>query len=295
MPDNNNGGIPKSITLGGVEYILADHPELRTLVEAGRKEEKDKLYSQIKTLESSITVLKDEAKASGGQSQKDKDELKKLQDELAVVKADLEKAGKETTPATPPVNKGGKDDKPDEKPVGMTAEEVQKIVAGALKTQEEKHSKELEQVRGTITIKDVADHRKEMLEKHKGLLIEDLVPDGLGTKEDVNKAVEKALQTSKDFIRKEYKGEDDKTEMLTLAEIEARETAKQQTATPPANGQQGVYVPAGAPPAPPAGNGNLSGKELIKDLKTMSPADYEKNREAIRAEILKVGINDGKQ
>lgn len=286
MPENKGGGIPKTVKIGEVEYVIADHPELAALIQAGRKDEKDKLYATIKDNEAKIKVLEDEKKSLGTLSQADKDALKKAQDELAVAKADLEKVQKDDD------KKDGKDK--DKKPeTGLTAEQVQKMVADALKTQAEAHQTQLEAVQGNLTKKEVSDYREKMLAENKGLLIEGLVPTTLGSKEEVNKAIADALVASKDYIRKEYEVEDGKKEQLTLAEIEKLEAKKAETPPPPAGG--GTWTPnpnGGTPPPPPTGGGDLTGKELVKNLKNMSQDEFNKNRDAIKQEILKVGYGE---
>ena len=87
----NSGGIPEKIKLGDVEYVVKDHPELLKVIENARKEEKTKLYSQISSLDAKVKVLEDEKKTSGELSSTKEEKLKKLQDELAVVKAEKEK------------------------------------------------------------------------------------------------------------------------------------------------------------------------------------------------------------
>ena len=286
---DKGGGIPKTVTINGQDLVVADHPELLALVQSGRKDEKDKLYSTIQTLEANINVLKDENKESGKTSQKDKDELKKLQDELAVAKTDLAKLKKDDP--EPPVKKPKEGEA--DKTGGLTADEVEAIVQKALTAQARTYEEKIEKVQGGLTEKNVSDYRKEVLEKNKGVIIDALVPEGLKSVEEVNKAVEKALETSKQYIRKDYTGEDGKKEELTLAEIEARELSKKD-ATPPA-GTPPTYVPAGTPPPPPAGGGDLTGKALIKDLGSMSQADFNKNREAIKQEIRKVSYEENGQ
>lgn len=51
-------GIPESITINGVVYIVKDTPELLGLIQAVSKVEKDKLYSQFESLKSQIENLK---------------------------------------------------------------------------------------------------------------------------------------------------------------------------------------------------------------------------------------------
>jgi len=281
MPETK-GGIPKSIKIGDQEFLLSEHPELMQLVQAGRTDEKAKLYTTITGLEASIKVLNDEKKTSGDLSVADKLALKTAQDNLAIAVADLAKVkvDEKTTEPKDPKDAGK---------TGLSADDVQKIVADALAKQAGVNETELNKIKGTLTQKDVDDYRKEVLEKNNGFIIAGLIPEGLKSKEEINLAVERALKTSKDYIRQDYKTADGKSENLTLAEIEVRELAKE--ALPP-NPPAGIYVPASGVPPPPNGNGDLTGKELVKNLSNMSQNDFNKNHEALRQEISKVGYGE---
>lgn len=290
MPDHG-GGIPKTIKIGETEFVVADHPELLSLVESGRKDEKNKLYSSIKTLEARINVLKGESDAKGADAEKNKKELEKLQGELKTATdkvAELEGADPKPDP-----NKD-KDPKKEEKATGMTPEEVQAIVDKALETQAKKHEEEINEVKGGLNTKNVEDYRKEKLKEYDGLIIPALVSEGMKSTEDVDKAIEKALETSKGYIRKEYKNDKGEAEQLTLAEIEAREKAKKDAEGGAGAGGQGgtqTYQPSGAggaPPVPPAGGGDVSGKDLLGKIGGMSLKEFEKNRDSMRQEVRKI-------
>lgn len=282
MPDHG-GGIPKTIKVGEQEITVADHPELLALVEAGRKSEKDKLYSQIGTLNAEIQTLKDSNKSNKEMSEADKKELKKLQDQLAVANAEVEKLKPSGAPSNPPA---GKKDGEDE-PKGLTQAEVDKQVKEALALQKKDFDDKFAELIGNFTKKTVADYRKEQLKKYDGLIIEALVPEDLKTEEEVNASVQKAMETSKQYIRKDYKDAEGKVSQKTLAEIEELEKPTPPAGTPPASS----YVPpAGSPPPPPpSGGGSLDGKALVKNLKDMSQSEFEKNREALQQEIRKIG------
>lgn len=280
MPQNG-GGIPKTVKIGDVEYNTADHPELLALVEAGRKDEKGKLYSQISTLTAEIQTLKDSKTSIEELSKKDQEALKKLQDELAVAKNALEKVEKQDPP------KGGEGAKG-----GLTQAEIDKQIQDALDKQKTEFEKKYAEIKGDLNSKSIADYRKELLAQNKGIIIEALVPENLDSKEAVNKAIESALKTSKEYIRKDYTDKDGKTSQLTLAEIEAIELKAKEEED--AKRKAPIYVPAGGnpPTPPPNGGGGLDSKVSVKDLKGMSQAEFEKNREALRQEILKVGYGE---
>lgn len=294
--------IPDKIKLGDKEYSLKDNPELLDLVKEVRKDEKDKLYSQISTLEAKTKVLEDEKKANGELSATKEAKLKELQDELAVAKAEKDKVEKELTGL-----KGGKksaedDDDDDDDDKGktkkskksstepsFTKEELQVMLKQALKEQADEFEKKISEVKGGLNKKTVGDYRKEMLEKHKGLIIEQLVPENLDSEEAVNKAIEKALETSKQYISNEYEV-DGKKQKMTVAEYEAyeakqKEQGKEKTPT-------GSYTPPNPPAKPEGGSGDLSGKELLSKIETMTDEEYAKHADQILKEVKSVKYQD---
>lgn len=292
----NSGGIPEKIKLGDVEYVVKDHPELLKVIENARKEEKTKLYSQISSLDAKVKVLEDEKKTSGELSSTKEEKLKKLQDELAVVKAEKEKLegdgkGGSGNPDDGDDGKGddgkGKATKPT-----FSKKEAEQMVKEALAKQNETFEGKLAEVRGGLTQKTVSDYRKEQLAKHKGLIIEQLVPDGLDSEEAVNKAIQTALETSKGYIAKEY-DIDGKKQKMTIAEYEEYET-KQQGAGDDGNGGKGTgdYVPPTPPGKPDGGSGDLTGKELLSKIEDMSDEEYAKHHEAIKKEAKTVKYQD---
>lgn len=302
----NQGGIPEKIKLGDKEYVVKDHPELLELLQKARKEEKDKLYSQISTLQASVKVLEDEKKSNGELSATKEKELKKLQDELAVVKAEKEKlegASSGGSGADPDEDDDEDDDDPKKKgkksrkssEPSFTKKELQDMLKDALAEQQKAFDEKLAKVQGVLTQKTVSDYRKEQLAKHKGLLIEQLVPDNLDSVEAVNKAIKDALETSKSYISNEYEI-DGKKQKMTIAEYEEYE-AKQKDAgagEQGGTGGQGTgnYTPPTPPQKPDGGSGDLSGKELLSKIDEMSDEEYAKHHKQLLKEVQSVKYGD---
>lgn len=278
---STKSGIPEKIKIGETEYEVKDHPELLKAFETVRTEEKGKLYSKIAGFEAKITVLEDEKKANGDLTATKEKELKTLQDELAKTKA--EKAELEKVD---PKKGAKKDDKKD-------GDDFDTKLAEALKKQGEAFELKLKEVQGGLTKKTIGDYRKEQLEKNKGLLIEDLVPEDLATEADVNKAIETALAKSKPYIRKDYDLGDGKKQTMSIAEYETYEAEKKAKGDGAGGAGGGTpdYTP-GAPARPAGGATDITGKDLLANVDKMSPAEYEKNREAILQQVKQVDYAD---
>jgi hypothetical protein len=143
----------------------------------------------------------------------------------------------------------------------------------------------------------VADYKKEQLAKYKDVIIEDFVPENLDSEEAVNKAIEKALEKSKQYIRKEVDVDGTK-KSLTLSEIEELEANKDKGG----KGSGGDYGSGGSgegkknPPAKPdGGSGDLTGKELLSKIEDMTDEEYAKHAEAILKEVKSVKYQDGNE
>jgi len=282
--------IPEKIKLGDKEYVLKDHPELMEIVQETRKEEKTKLYAEKASLEAKIKTLEDEQKAKGDLSATKEKELKELREELGAVKSDKEKLEKEIAEA----EKGKKKPEPkkEDEPKGLTKEDVQALLKDALAEQAKEHKKEIEKVQGGLTAKEVSDYRKEQLAKHEGIIIAKLVPEGLKSKEDVNKAIEEALAESKQYITNEYEVEEGKKQRMTIAEWEKHQ-ADVAAAEEEKKKGTGTYTPPQHPDKPDGGSGgDLTGKELLGKIGEMSDEEYEKNRDAIMKEVKAVKYQD---
>ena len=293
--------VPEKIVIDGKEYSVKDNPEILELVQEVRKEEKDKLYSKISTTEAKIKVLEDEKKSTGDLSAKKDEELQKLKDDLAVTK-------KEKSDLEAEIKKGKKaddddDDDDDDKkkgkkqPSGLSKDDVASIVADALAKQQEGFDKKLEEVKGSLGKKTVSDYKKEQLAKYKDVIIEDFVPENLDSEEAVNKAIEKALEKSKQYIRKEVDVDGTK-KSLTLSEIEELEVNKDKggKGSGGGDGSGGSGEGKKNPPAKPdGGSGDLTGKELLSKIEDMTDEEYAKHAEAILKEVKSVKYQDGNE
>ena len=280
--------IPETIKIGEVEYSVKDTPALLELIQSARKEEKDKLYAQIQALEASKRTLEDEKNQNGKLSADKEAELKVLQDELVVAKNDKKKLEEEMK-GDQGKDKSDKESKKDESK-GMTADDIKKIVADALAESNKKVTEDVEGVRKELTQKEVADYRKELLAQNKGLLIEGLVPSNLGSKEDVNKAIETALLESKPYIRQEYEV-DGKKKSMSIAEYETYQA--EQKDKEPKPGTPNYQPQGGYPPKPDQGSGgDLTDKDLLSKLDTMSDDEYAKNASAILKEARSLKYED---
>lgn len=284
--------IPEKIKIGDVEYTVKDNPELLNLMQIARTEEKDKLYSTMSANEAKIKVLEDEKKSAGTLSATKEAELKKAQDELAVSKAEKEKLEAQIK-----ANKGGKGGEEDDdeakkkaKASGLSKEDMQEAIDNALKKQKEEYEAKLAEVQGGLNKKNVGDYRKEQLAKYKDVIIEGLVPEDLDTEEKVNKAIEKALVTSKDYIRKEYEIEGKKTQM-TVAEYEKYE-ADSKTQGKVKSKKTDEYVPVEPAKKAEQGGGDVTGKDLLKDIATMTDEEYAKHHATILKEVKSIKYED---
>lgn len=273
--------IPDVIKIGDTEFSVKDTPALLELIQTARKEEKDKLYAQIQSLESAKRVLEDEKKISGKLTAEKEEQLVALKTELDTAKGDKVKLEAELKEFETGKGKGKKEEEMKEM---LTKDEVKAMVAEMLKETAKEVSGKVEEVKKDLTTKEVADFRKELLEKNKGLLIEKLVPENLDTKEAVTKAVDEALAESKNYIIKEYEV-GGKKQKMTLAEYEAfeQEAKEKEEAEKAARTQH--YTPGAQYPAPPAGfSGDLTDKDLLSKLDGMSDAEYAKHADEILRE-----------
>lgn len=294
---SNVGGIPEKIKLAdGTEISVKENPELysafQATMQSARKEEKDKLYNTIASLEASKKVLEDEKKQNGELTKSQKEELDRIKEELGVAKADKKKLeeeiagkGQEGGKSKDQKKESGEDD------VKMSKDEVTKLIQDALAEQKKESDKKIAELSSKLSNKTVGDYRKEQLQKYAGEIIEDLVPENLQTEEEVNSAISKALETSKRYISKEYEV-DGKKQRMTVAEYEALKPneggeGKQDPPKTP------TYDPKTPPTPPPAGGGNVDGKELLSRVEEMTDEEYAKHHDQIMREArsLKYGDN----
>lgn len=273
--------IPDVIKIGDTEFSVKDTPALLELIQTARKEEKDKLYAQIQSLESAKRVLEDEKKISGKLTAEKEEQLVALKTELDTAKGDKVKLEAELKEFETGKGKGKKEEEMKEM---LTKDEVKAMVAEMLKETAKEVSGKVEEVKKDLTTKEVADFRKELLEKNKGLLIEKLVPENLDTKEAVTKAVDEALAESKNYIIKEYEV-GGKKQKMTLAEYEAFEQEAKEKEEAEKAARTPQYAPGAQFPNPPAGfSGDLTDKDLLSKLDSMSDAEYAKHADEILRE-----------
>ena len=275
MSVNSKGGIPEEIEIDGKTIKVKENQVLLDLIKGVRKQEKSKLYSQIEELETEVEKL---GKKSG-KTEDEKDTLSELRDELKELRKELKVKDEELTAAAKGADKdkGADEDKKskDKALAGLTAEDVKKLLDDALAKKDEEYEKKIASVKGELDGKKLADYRDAQLAKYEGRIIKDLVPTtGFKTQEELDAALQNALTVSKQYIREEYEAEDGKKEQLTIAEIEARqkeerEQQKQRTQD---------YTPPKPPGSPEQGDGDVSKKDLLKNVADMSDEEYEKYR-----------------
>lgn len=277
------------VTIDGKEVDLSTLPEFTAILEEVRKEEKDKLYTRIASLETQIKVLDDEKKSSGSLTKTQEDELKKLREELGAVKAEKDKIAAEKNSGKGDEGKEGKQGKEGDKNNGLSEEALAALLTktlekelAPLREQNKALTEKLQEVQSNVTRKTVDEYRREQVEKYKGQLIPELVPTGLSTQEEVNAAVKAALETSKSYLMREVDDEGGKKKMVSLAEYEAI----QEKARKDAEFKQNPPTP----PAKPEGDkaGDLGGKPLLDKVGELSEAEYEKHREQILREAAQV-------
>jgi len=280
--------IPTTITIDGKELQVKDVPELLELIEAVRGEEKDKLYSEIAKLEAKVAGLEDKSKLTEAEAV----ELKDLRKQIARKEVELEskqaeldatkKAQKDTKKVV--ATAGDEGDDASTKVMSELKALLTEQLAGVNKQLAEfkgEVDKRIGEVSGGLKTKTVADYRKEQLAKYKEVIVEDLVPESLNSEAEVNTSIEKALERSQDLIYREVDGK-----RLSLREIAETEKTKKDEAKKGGN----TYTPPGQPPAPPGkdGDGDITGKALLKDVKKMTPEEYAKHRQSLLAEAKQV-------
>jgi hypothetical protein len=181
----------------------------------------------------------------------------------------------------------------------LTIEQIQELLEKRDKDLMEKIDAKVGKVSDTVSQKEVDDYRKEQIEKYHDVLIPNLVPTGLKTKDEVNKSIQNALTTSKSYIVKETTIGGTKGR-YTLAEIEAAE-AKDKEKQESGSGNNGNNNSGGKTQSyqggnyagkPDSGSGDVSGKELLKRVDELTDAEYEKNRDQILREAKAVKYPD---
>lgn len=277
--------IPEVIKIGDTEYSVKDTPELLELIQVARKEEKDKLYSQIQSLESAKRTLEDEQKKQGKLSTDKEEELKKIKDELETAKSDKVRLEEELNEYKKPEGKKDSSNtkKDDAVKDTLTKEEVIALVKEAVASTTKDVEDKVGEFKKELTKKEIADYRKELLEQNKGLLIEGLVPTNLETKEEVDKAIQDALAESRNYITKEYEVEG-KKQRMTIAEYEEYAEKSKKDDEEKQKNRTDMYRASGLPDRPDGASGDLTGKDLLSRLDSMTDEEYAKHADQILRE-----------
>lgn len=286
----NDSGIKKTVVkIGEQEVDLSTLPEFTALLNEVRAEEKGKLYSKIATLEAQITVLTDEKKTSGSLVTAKEKELAQLREELVTAKAQVQEEIK-----TDKDGSNGKSMKDTQK-TGDALDEntLAKLLAESLtkeltplRAANEALTQKIQSLETTQRTQTTNEYRAQKLAELKGQIIPELVPQNLGTIEEVNAAVAKALETSKGYLTREIQEEGGKVKVVTLADFE--KLALEQKS--PEEGKTQKAPPPQAPEKPDnPGGGAGAPSSLVAKVETMTDEEYEKNRAQILAEAKQMG------
>jgi hypothetical protein len=273
--------LPKTIKLGDTEYTLADHPELTSLVEEVRKEEKNKLYSEKTKLEKKIEELNEKATAAEGLSKTEKVELDKAKADLTKKEADLVEANKNLEAAKAANKKATEgDDKP------LTKKELAEAVAAIVNPMKEEYEKKLKELGGEVEGKIVSDYKAKLLEDNKGQIIPEMLTGN--TVAELNESLKKAKEVSKSYLTTEVTAKDGKKSTVTL--VEAERLKAEETAAVEELKNRGTGATAAAAPDKKAG-ADGSGDISLKDVKDMSAEEYKEHRKEImkKAQTVKYG------
>lgn len=261
-------GIPKTIKLGETEFTISDYPELLALIEAGRTEEKSKLYAQIEKAENDLKALKEEQVKLTTLSSTDKAELEKANKALTEAMAELEEF------------KTNKDNNT------MNQEEIQKLIKENLAEATKESTSKIEELQKQIRERDLADYRRRQIEANKDVIIPEFVNGSFADESEIDKAIEEAKAKSANYITQDFKFGDGTTKKMTLSEIaNLSEEDRKGSGTPPITPTQ-TTNPSQSVPVPPASSGEPA--SLLDSLATMSDAEYAKNRETIKQELQKM-------
>ena len=287
--------IPKKIKIGDQEVELKSNPELLNLVEAVRKEEKEKQHTEILGLKKALAD-KDVSETKLAELQKRLEEVevakKATEEELIVIKAakkDLEETKKSE------VGTKTEEIKTDEGKKGE--QDLSLLIEGALTKFGQKmtedlekrfknYETELEGLKNHTKTTTVESHKQKLITKYDGLIIPDLLTGN--TIEEVDKSLAKALEISKKYITVS----DDSGSKKTLEEIEQarKELEKKQQEE---KGKQVVISvsdfaklseegKAHTPPIPPD---PAKVHEEIKNINEMSSEEFAKNKEYYKKQL----------
>lgn len=276
----------------GTEIVVSEHPELVAILEAARKQEKDKLYSEKATLDAKVKELETKLKDEGSLTAAAKKELEDSKKALGVVEADLAKNKAELEnlkkAAPKPKKKKGDDDEDDDEPT-LTAKQLSEAIDQALTKQNAEFEKKFAALKGEVSGIELEEYRKEVLKKNEGVLIPEFLTGS--TKAELDKNLTEALEKSKKYLTTKVKDKDGKEITVNLIEAE-RLRKEEEEAQARLVEEQRNNGGGGGSPKPPHKEDTPDPKTLIKDVSKMSPEEYKKHRSEILKEAgqIKIGV-----
>jgi len=282
------------ITIGGVEYVVKDHPELLKMIEGIRTEEKDKLYSDIAKYKTEIAQLKKDGETKNDtkikELEKQLEEATKNKDgimtELGSVKEELKKlAAQKKKPAKSDDDGDGGEGKK-EPDLDSMKKMISELLGESSKKQlelVEALQKKIDELEGNSKKFMAESYREKLIAEHKGFIIPEFLRGS--SKEELDASLVEALQSSKKYITVD----DGKGKRITLEEKE-----KVEGKVPAGTGSAGS---GGADPnnalmellqkafkSPPAGQNG--GETIVKEISEVKSADWEKEKEGIKAQLI---------
>jgi chromosome segregation ATPase len=272
----------EKIKIGDQEISVKENPELLKLVESVRKEEKDKLYGEITSLKSTVAELK----AKSGKTPEELKELEELKTKLKSLETEKTSKDKELDELRKSMEEDKKK-KQSEKSGEEKEKEVEAILAKLEQTLEAKLKpveERLSKIADTTAKVTVAGKRKELLEKHKGYLIPELLSGN--TVEELENNLKDALEVSKNYITVK----NDKGKTVTLAEMEKMK-AKAEEGKKKEEPKEKIIVVTGdgsghyVPPMPPDG-GSKKPEEMVKSMGEMSLEEFTKNKDVLKKQLM---------
>lgn len=284
--------IPEKITVKGadgkdIELVVKDTPELQSMLETARKQERSKLNSDITEYKAQINDLNNKVSKSA-EDQKQLDELK---GKLAVAESEKTKV-QEQLDELKEMQDGGKG-----KGEGGKGEGSEFSMKALQKMLEENNKAILAQVEEKVGAVNkglqgmsAAQYRESLLKEHEGKIIPELLNGS--SKEELDASLVTALETSKKYLKADAgaagggdggdggkgAGDDGKGGKGDGGKGEGGDGKGD-------NGKKG--------PADPGKKGTPDPNDNILDrVKDMSPEEYEKNRAEILAATKKLQLEN---
>jgi hypothetical protein len=261
------------VVIDGKELRVKDHPELIALIESGRSQEKEKLHSQIEEMKLKIKSFDSEGvktKAQLAQMEEYRVKLEVAETREKELKEQMKNIDSAKNQVVADRNKLD------------TKVRVKDALSRERQKLEEIYASKLQELEVKMNKQTASMYRETLLERYKGLVIPELIEGN--SVEELDKSAEKALSISKKYITKNIDGV-----TKTLAELENSANA---VATDGSGSQTKVeqtvipVTPIKVPGKMDNASGNLEGKDLLENMADMTPEEFAKNREKLRAQLL---------